>query len=339
MPSAIPAASGLAAFEAWAKRIAAETGFVLGQKIYHGIYYSQDHVRNAIYEGMWQDKAAVLKMYDDPRLSDEPQALEEFNRSVQTGELRALRIYASHMESPKRGWLIIEHLPEGGSFFRSPLSIQEKETFTELYMQYRRQFPCLPTRPLMLGERLPANEYHRQRIARWFQLANDREEMRRMDSEVPLLSPDVFLPKYLKALKAIGQEFTDRKMVWCHGHFKPHEIYRLAEGGYILTDFAHSKMYPEGYELAFIIWSDCLMMTDWRMGYEKWKKGIDEWLNAFRARIDGLALTRFEELMRTSLLERCLGTILADLTASDRPRDELEGRLDLLLRLTDELLI
>jgi hypothetical protein len=96
-------------------------------------------------------------------------------------------------------------------------------------------------------------------------------------------------------------------------------------------------MYPEGYELAFIIWADRLMMTDWRMPYVEWKQGIDEWVKVFRANAGELRLGRFEDLMRASLLERCLGTVLADIVAADRPRDEQEGRLAHLIRLMDDL--
>ena len=319
------------------KQISVETGFVLGEKLYSGTFYSKDFIRNIIYAGTWQGKPAVLKAYDDPRLSDEPQSLEAFNRAGATGGLRAPELFASRVESPKRGWLIMERL-EGGSFFHSPLSLLEKETFVGLFLAYRRQFPQEPTRPLTLTEQLPASEYHRTRITRWLGLAVEKEEGRRMRGYLLLLNAGEFLPRYLAAFAVLDREFARRRMIWCHGHFKPQEIYRLPHGSHVLTDFAHSKMYPEGYELAFIIWADCLMKSDWRMSYERWKVGIDEWLEVFRARRDDFGFERLDDLLRASLLERCLGTILADITASDRPRDELDGRLYLLLRLTDELL-
>lgn len=337
MQNDIPAANTEAAFEAWAKQIATETGFSLGEKLYSGTFYSKEFIRNIIYAGTWQGKPAVLKAYDDPRLSDEPQALEAFHRTGATGVLRAPDLFASHVESPKRGWLIMERL-EGGSFFRSPLSMPEKKVFVELFLAYRRQFSQTPTRPLTLTEQLPASEYHRTRIAQWFRLAADKEEDRRMRGEPLLLDAGKFLPQYRSALRTIDREFADRKMEWCHGHFKPKELYRLPDGGYVLTDFAHSKMYPVGYELAFMVWADCLMMTDWQMPYESWKMGIDEWLEAFRSRRDDFGFDRIDDLLRASLLERCVGTVLADITASDRPRDELDGRLKLLLRFMDELL-
>jgi hypothetical protein len=326
------------AFDEWARQIASETGFVLGEKIYQGTYYSADFVRNAIWRGDWKGKPAVLKAYDDPRMSDEPRALAAFHASGASSVLRAPALYASRMESPKRGWLIMERLPEGGSFFPAPLAATDISVFVDLYIQYRAQFPSVPTRPLTLLERLPAHEYHRQRIASWFRLATDREEQRRMNGEPLLLEPAEFLMRHDLVLAALDAEFKCRDMNWCHGHFKSNEVYRDPAGGYILTDFAHSKMYPQGYELAFMVWADWLMAADWRMPYEQWKQGVDTWLAAFRARQDTFGLKRLNDLLRASMLERCLGTVLADLTASDRPREELEARLQLLLKLMDDLL-
>lgn len=67
-----------------------------------------------------------------------------------------------------------------------------------------------------------------------------------MKGEKIVLKPQEFIPRYEKALKIIRQEFSQRKMVWCHGHFKPHEIFKVPDKDvYYLTDFAHSKMYPK----------------------------------------------------------------------------------------------
>ena len=91
-------------------------------------------------------------------------------------------------------------------------------------------------------------------------------------------------------------------MIWCHGHFKPNEIYVVPKSNtYYLIDFAHTKMYPEGYELAFIIWSDHLMATDWKLDYSEWKRGIDEWVDIFKNLQSELGLTNFDELMKASL--------------------------------------
>src|SRR3989339_618922 len=78
-------------------------------------------------------------------------------------------------------------------------------------------------------------------------------------------------------------------------------------------------MFPEGYELAFIIWSDYLMADKkWNLSYNKWKGGVDDWLIDLEKVANSLGLKKYKSLLRVSLTERVLGTILTDITASDR---------------------
>lgn len=65
-------------------------------------------------------------------------------------------------------------------------------------------------------------------------------------------------------------------------------------------------MYPEDYELAFIIWADWLMSADWNLPYKKWKKGIDEWLKQLKPVAKKLKIKNFNSLMAASLTERII---------------------------------
>jgi hypothetical protein len=326
-----------AAFDAWAKRLVAETGFVLDQKIYQGTFYEKDFIRNTIWSGTWKGEPAVLKAYDDPRMSDEPRALEAFNKNIASVRIRAPKLYASHMETPKRGWLIMEKL-SGGAFLSSPLSLGEKEAFVSLYIEYRENFSKDSTRPTTLLEELPPSEFHRHRMANWLRMAVEKEADRESRGEEPLLEQDRFLDQYKAVRHEIDREFSDRRMEWCHGHFKPSELYRMPNGSFILTDFAHCKMFPQGYELAFMVWADCFM-KNWHLPYEEWRRGIIDWRDVIHAREKSLRIWRLHELLRVSLLERCMGTLLADITASDRPREELERGRNLVQRLVNDLLV
>ncbi|MFA4872577.1 MAG: hypothetical protein WC659_01425 [Patescibacteria group bacterium] len=316
-----------------AERIAREVGFALGREIYRGAYYTPDRVRNIIFEGTLRGEPALLKLYDDPRITYEPRDQIAFNRINTSTMLVAPKVYRYKILSPHKGWLIMEKLPEKGRFFSQPVA--NKKEFAALYLEYRTHFPLKPTRPLTLAERLPADEFHHYRIHRWFELAHAQESARRK----AMLDPNAFLPRYAQALKCIRQEFKTRKMVWCHGHFKPHELYKIHNQNlYYLTDFAHTHLYPEGYEFGFIIWADWFMSADWRLPYGKWKKGVDEWMRVLRPVADTLGIKKYGRLIAASLLERILGTILADITASEKPRKEQEKRVTLLYRLLNDIL-
>lgn len=326
-------------YDKWAQSIAERTGFELGEKIYEGIYYSKDNVRNAIYAGNYNRKPVVLKMYDDPRTTDEPIALESFHKANTSKILTAPKLYKYEIESPNKGWLIEEKLPEGGRFFSSPLNENEKKEFARLYLEYRKNFPTKPTRELALLEQLSAEEYYTNGITRWLKLANEKESQRRFAGEEQILNPKEFIPRYEKAIKTMRRILKGRKMIWIHGHFKPNELYKVSNDKYYLIDFAHSKMAPEGSELAFIIWSDHIMDGgDWNAPYEEWREGISEWKEAFEEIKNELKLKDYNDLLRANLLERSLGAITADITASDRPYEEKIKRVSLLYQLIDELL-
>jgi hypothetical protein len=318
-----------------ARRVAAATGFRLGSLLYTARHYGRQY-RNAIYTGTYHGKPAVLKLYDEPQPTDEPRALAAFHRSKQHTILRAPKLYASGIVSPTRGWLIMERLAGTGHFLRSPLAIVEREEFLHVFMAYRKSFPRKPHRPLTLLEQLPAHEYHTVRISRWLQLAVDTEIARPLRQQA--LIGKEFAPLYEAALVLLRKEFKNRKMLWCHGHVKPKEIFQCADGSFALTDFAHTRMYPEGYELAFIIWADWLLPGNWRLAYSQWRKPIQDWLQLIRPIAVQLGYTRVDALLHASLVERTLGTILADVESLDLSYAERRGRLTHLFRFLRELL-
>ncbi|MEW6610532.1 MAG: hypothetical protein AB1352_02820 [Patescibacteria group bacterium] len=307
--------------------------FTHAKEIHCGSYYAPDRIRNIIFSGVYRGIPACLKVYRDPRITYEPRDQIAFNRVNTSRLLTAPKVYRHKILSPHEGWFIMEKLPSQGSFFRQPVA--DKRAFAALFLEYRTHFPRKPTRSLTLAERLPADEFHLYRVNRWFALATARESARRN----PVLHPHTFLPRYHQALRCIQRRFKTCPMIWCHGHFKPHELYKLKNKDYYyLTDFAHTHLYPEGYEFAFIIWADWIMSADWRLPYRKWKKGIEEWIKVLEPIAKKLKVKNYSRLIAASLIERILGTLLADIAAANMPREEQEQRVSLLYHLLDDML-
>ena len=322
----------------WAGKIIKQTGFILKKQIRQSFYYSPDKIRNLVLSGLYKNKPAILKVYGDPRLSDEAIALNSFNKINKSKILKVPKVYNYKMLSAKKGWLIMEKLPEGSRDFKRPVNPRQRKIVAELYLEYRKNFPYKATRQLTLSENLPVHQFHIFRINRWFQLANDKEAERVLLGEKPVLNPKEFIPRFKKGIDLIYKEFEKRKMIWCHGHFNPAELFKHPkENIYYLVDFAHVKMYPEGYEFAFIIWSDWMMHADWSMNYSKWKKGIDDWILEFKPIAAKLGIKRFDSLIKVSLIERSLGTILADICATNGQENEKKKGINLMYKLLDNL--
>jgi len=328
----------LATMKKRANKIAQKSGFVLQELIYSGTYYSKDNIRNLIYEGLFENKPAILKLYDDERMTDEPLALQRFHKSNRSRILRAPELYAYEVDSARRGWFIMEKLPDGGAFMEQPMSSSARKEFLKVYLEYREYFPREPQRPLTMVEKLPVSDFHLHRISRWFELASISEAELVRQGGAALLEDKTFLPLYKQARQKIAEYFSGKSMVWCHGHFKPHEIYKISgKNQYYLIDFAHNAFYPEGYELAFMIWADYLVSADPNLSYHDWRQGIEAWLQDLGPVVKKLKLHSYEDLLKKSLIERLLGTILADVVAADRPRDEKLKRLHHLQNFLKEL--
>lgn len=326
------------AIHTWARKVAQTNGFKIEDLLYEGLYYTHENVRNVMFSGIYQCQPAVLKVYDEYRITDEPRALEEFNKYNKSKILRAPMLYASEIIHPKKGWLIMERLPESGTFMQSPLSLEERERFLRLFLEYRHNWPQKPWRDLSLVEQLPAAARILHSMSRFLELANAREEELRAKGEQTILDPPQFVPRYEEALAVLQKEFKHRSMKWGHSHFKPKEICRAPDGCFYLTDFAHATMHPEGYELGFMIWADHLMAADRHLPYQKWRMGVFSWIDALRPLAQTFHIARFDDLIRACIIERTLGAILADVVASDKPHEEKLARVMLLTSLLDELL-
>lgn len=317
------------------KKIVKKYHFQIAKKIYQAYNLANGNTRNIIYSGIYQGKQAVLKIYDDPQLNDEPIALKTFNKINKSKILIAPQLYEYEIISPKSGWLIMEKIPDKAKHFFSPINDRKKEEFLMVFREYRRHFPLKPTRKLSLLEYLPANKFHLTRINRWLETANIREAGKKQS----IIRPEQFMPRLDKALRLIDKEFANRKMIWCHGHVKPKEIFKTEKDLYYLTDFAHTNLYPEGYELAFIIWADYLMSAPWQSGYAKWQQEINNWITKIEQTIaKEMKIKNFRQLIRASIIERIIGAILIDASSGDKPRQEKIGRIELLYKLFDNLI-
>lgn len=319
-----------------AARVAKAQKFVIEKEMYRGSFYSPRHVRNLIYSGRFAGKPAILKIYDDPRLTDEPRSLAAFHQANKSKKLAAPTLYAWAMASPYAGWMIVERLPAGGTFFQTPLTATARKEFLAVYREYRNFFPSKPTRELELAEQLPADEFTSLRLNRFLALAHEKEAARAMKGEKRLFtSKDIRL--YTEGIQLVRAGLHERPMTWCHGHFKPQEVYKTKQGKYYLLDFAHTHLFPQGYEFGFMVWADHLMTLQEKSSFKEVKNSIDQWIQDFTPIAKELRWDYFASLARVSLLERILGTIFADIGASDQPFVVKRQKIDLLWKVFDAL--
>lgn len=319
-----------------AKQIARQNNFKINKLIHTGFYYKKENIRNLIFSGKYKNQPAVLKVYNDSRISLEATAHKYFLTKNKSQIILAPKIYKHKILSSHTGWIIEQQIPKSAKQLKSPLDQIDRQKFTELYFEYRKNFSNKPNRQLNLVENLPADKFHLFRLSRWFELATASEIDRQIKNQKTILNFSEFLKYYLIGIKIIEKEFKNQPMIWCHGHFRPKALFQDRDK-YYLFDFSQSKMYPQGYELAFIIWADYLMPSNYSQHYSIWKKPIFEWVKIFEPVAKKLKIKNYNKLIRASLIERILGTILADVCAGELPDLEKRKRIKHLYQLFDEV--
>lgn len=320
-----------------AQAVAQRTGFVIEKEIYRGTFYSADRIRDLIYVGQYQGQSAVLKIYNDPRLTDEPKSLADFHAHNASSILIAPQLFAFELTTPHDGWMIMEKLPAGGHFFTQPLAQADRQEFLTVYTEYRTHFPTQPTRELELAERLPAEEFTSLRMSRWLNMAHEKDAELAMRGEQRTFT-DARLKIIVEGMKFVRIGLTGTPMIWCHGHFKPQEVYKTLQGKYYLLDFAHTHLFPEGYEFGFMVWADQLMTITEKTTVEQLLAEIANWQKDFAPIAQDLGWKDFSKLSRVSVAERIIGTVLADVGASEQSRQEKHMKIDLLLSVFQQLM-
>jgi hypothetical protein len=318
----------------WAREVAARHGIALGDELRRTTADVSDRPRNLMYEARHEGRSAILKLYDEDIITVEAESLQQFHEHNRSPALGAPELYLHEVLSLTRGWLLIERLPAQGRFFESPLSEDDRGRFVDVFVEYRRNFPRAPNRPLALAEMHDAAQFHTFRLMQAVEKASTREQQREFAGERPVLDRDAFVERLDRALERLRSELGGRSLHWGHGHVKSPDVYEYPSGDrWALTDFGHTKMLPDGYEPAFAIWWDQMMGAP-LAEYRRWRANIDDWSARFVDRIDDLS----EEIMRASLLERSLATVLEWLALEDDlADDERDARLELHERLIDDL--
>jgi len=319
--------------ERWAQDISRQHQLEIRTELRRTTHDLSDRLRNLIWEVTYQGRPAVLKVYDDDVANVEAESLRAFQERNRSTFLTCPELYLWETVSLTKGWLLIEKLPDQGRFLESPLPASERQLFVQLFCEYRDNFPRTPNRPLALAESQDAFRFHAFRLMQALETASTREQQRAFDGEPPVLERDELLPRIDAAITRLEQVFTGRGLHWGHGHFKPDDVYEFAGARrWAITDFGHTKMLPEGYEPALVIWWDQLIAAP-AANYGHWRSEIDDWARRFRDAEPQLDV----ETLSASLLERSLAAVLGSIAIEDDLGPDQRDRLRLHYQLIDEL--
>lgn len=284
------------------------SGIISATKIYAGDYYSPSKVRSVVYTGFRDGAPVVLKVWCEPRGSQEPRYLERFLRVVGTSHpvFMAPALLGYHIITPHYGWMLMQPINTSLHVYTEPASMQAKLTMLELWRSYRNIFPQMEfTAPT--ADQVWAIYY--ARFMNWIRMAREAGHLR--DGWYKTCYE--LVPRALKVIHGMP-------VVWAHGHFMNSQLFRQPDGRIALTDFAHCRFLPEYHEVALIIWQ-FFMDNGMQLQWHEVRAHLLEWVDA--ATKAGVPLPT----LRALLYDRFIGAVCADIGARNHPPEVREHLL------------
>lgn len=293
-------------------QITAETEFSADKEIARGVIYDKGKVGSLVYSGTLAGKPAVLKIQLLKLQVDEGRIIDDFFRHRRNKEVRPPQQYEYHFWSEKRGYgyTIMEKI-EAPKLFEMPFATAEQMVdFCRFYGLYRTSlFSTVWIQPTWMVTSGIKNswEYTQKRVKNWKNICESKGRLKEED----------YLP-YYKEFMALGPEILSGiAVIFSHGHLTAKDIHKMPNGSYVLTSNLLWGSRPQWHDLAFNIWSCLLHIRDTEYSFEQMLKYVEQWLGYY-CQIPLVQTDRtFEKKILANLLERTMGSILADLGAND----------------------
>ena len=299
-----------------------------------------------------QQAQAVLKLRHDPRqrLQKPAECLivaRQFLSGRETRSIVAPRLLAHATDYGTQAawpWVIEEYL--GEPLHDHTLHANEREHFAQGLWLLQQTLGGMASLRAATPEERTAVALHTARMDRWWQLCEQT-------GSASLVSQyfDAYVQQQMQN-RVIGWYVgTDAKrMFWEHGAPSPRRFVPLpaehqpASHQWGVLSWEHLAPRPTGYAAAYAIWVCCIMHPNWqgRSG-DTLLTDVQEWIdcmvrNLHPFRVEGDATHRARWL-RIALLERCFGTIAADIGGQVRmSNSERNARLQSLVPLVTWLL-
>jgi hypothetical protein len=233
------------------------------------------------------------------------------------------------------GWLLTKGLPADASAnaLRIPGNTEIAEAVTlVICLNKAIRAPQLPEHLKDFEEQGSAYGQMVTQLGTWERLAGDGEHRRGKERLFPKGLDDLPFDESLERLHATyGSRGVAREPKLAHGMFCASALFFSPtpnDQRLWLNPFhcGHVGLKNELYDLGIMAWD--AVLTDRLTTFEVMQDSIRSWQGAakHRAVALGCAEARFDEVFVAAMIERCLGTLLADLGATGRPAHEIAGQ-------------
>lgn len=312
------------------KKIVDQTGFEIERELFRGMIYDENKLGSVIYKGRYEGKDAVLKLQGLEPETDEIEIIAGFNKQNISNKIRLPQVYKfKHWDKRDGyGYLITEFIT-APHIFEMPFATGfQMKLFCEFYEEYRTK--CLnKIFTKQAKDERKASNFVIRRVSMWQKIAKIKGILEKRISNKQIRT---IIKRYKQIME---RELKNVKMVFCHGHLTPSDIFYDGKQ-FILLSNLYWSFRPEYYDIVFGLHWDLESVNNPNFSYKEFKNYINKWLNYFYhipiVKNDPDAKRKINLM----LLERTVGGILLD-TGSKNINSTNENLFNLQLKLFDEL--
>lgn len=302
------------------------TGFVPQDEIFRGCIYDREKVGSVIHRGLWQGKAAVLKLQGLKIETDEASILKGFNAQNRSRLVRVPEVFTHEPWDDAQGYsYILSEFVDAPPIFEMPTaSLEQIGDFCRFIQEYREN--CV-REPWLPKPDASALDFTLTRVANWRRICEHKGRLTKAD----------YAERYDLFVELAKRHLAHEELTFCHGHLTANDILKPPSGGYVLLSNLFWGWRLPWYDLAFNLWACSLRQQPSLIGYGDILDEIGLWRSAYKNMPVVQADPDFNRRFDFVMLERTLGAILADLGAGDSSRFQMSSLFGPLLKLHQDL--
>ncbi len=276
-----------------------KTGFRPKQEIWRGLIYEKNKVGSVIFDGLYNNQPAILKLQGLKPELDEASLYKLFARHNKSKKIRLPRLLGSQKWNKKLGFgYQIQEKLTGTTIFNMPQATKSQmKLWAEFYNEYRTK---TVSNPFWKAKNEP-KIFFALRLNNWIKICKHKK-----------MWEEIEIGQRVKSFKKIITTNTDKMpFLFSHGHLTANDII-IQDNKFVLLSNLFWSWRPKYYDLAFNLWA-CLLKLPSNTSFKKAVQLVDAWQATYKTIPWVKKQNDFDKLFHLMISERLIGSIVVDL--------------------------
>ena len=283
-----------------------KTGFVVKERLRAGAVYDAKKVRDVVYTGTYDGKDAILKIKGLKVDSSELPNIEAFNKQNRSKIVRIPQIYSSMRYNARKGYeyIIFEYIRGKWSWDAPFAGKDDIREFAKFYQEYRINAITKDFLPKKRGNPL---SYQMMKVDFWRSICESTGRLRL----------EQYAPWLMRYYPIAVKNLADIPLVLSHSVLADNVLRDDNNSYVLLSNNLWGYMY-QWADLTMPLWVSLLNIRDTGKSFEDVLGHVNNWTEILKSIPVVKEDPDFDRKFSTHMLNRCIGTMLADLGAGHR---------------------